>query len=50
MEPLSSFYQYSSRVQGLVLGLGSMSERNIDTAVKRLGDLIAAEAVSGSLY
>jgi GntR family transcriptional regulator/MocR family aminotransferase len=44
VEPLSSFYQYSGQVRGLVLGLGAMSERNIDTAIRRLGDSIAVDA------
>jgi len=44
VEPLSSFYHHGEQVQGLVLGLGAISERNIDTAVRRLGDAILAEA------
>jgi GntR family transcriptional regulator/MocR family aminotransferase len=44
MEPLSSFYQYSAQARGLVLGIGSISERNIDGAVRRLGELISNAA------
>jgi GntR family transcriptional regulator/MocR family aminotransferase len=44
VEPLSSFYQYGADMRGLVLGLGAMSERNIETAVRRLSDVIVAEA------
>jgi GntR family transcriptional regulator/MocR family aminotransferase len=44
VEPLSSFYQHSAQVQGLVLGLGAMSEPNIDAVVRRLGEAIIADA------
>ncbi|HEX4157221.1 MAG TPA: hypothetical protein VHY79_01995 [Rhizomicrobium sp.] len=43
VEPLSSFYQYSAQLRGLVLGLGAMSERIIDTAIRRLSESITAD-------
>jgi GntR family transcriptional regulator/MocR family aminotransferase len=41
-EPLSSLYQYSAQSRGLVLGIGAIAERNIDWAVRRLGELISS--------
>ncbi|HEX3666104.1 MAG TPA: PLP-dependent aminotransferase family protein [Rhizomicrobium sp.] len=48
VEPLSSFYQHGKQIRGLVLGLGAMSERNIEGAAKRIGELITGEAAHRS--
>ncbi|HEY3637820.1 MAG TPA: PLP-dependent aminotransferase family protein [Rhizomicrobium sp.] len=42
--PLSSFYQGASRKRGIVLAFGTIAERNIEMAARRLAGIVAQSA------
>jgi hypothetical protein len=38
--PLSSFYRHAPQAGGIVIGLGTIPDRNVDTMVRRLGEIV----------
>lgn len=41
VSPLSSFHRHPTSASGIVIGFGTIPDRNIDTMVRRLGEVLA---------
>ena len=45
--PLSTFYRQTARTEGLILGLGTVPDRSIETMFRRLADAVAPTIAQG---